>query len=122
MVSIIRQKKRLDFTIVDLGRTIKSNVKEYVNKEVSGKDALKWAVTEGNTTKHGEIPGGLGLSMIREFLKKNDGKIQIVSEDGYWEQKGYNEKNDCFSQIFPVQLLIWNLILMTNVIIIFRLK
>jgi hypothetical protein len=96
-----RTKKRLDFTIVDLGRTIKSNVKDYVNQDISGKDAIKWAIAEGNTTKLGEIPGGLGLSLIREFLGKNNGKIQIVSEDGYWEQKGCIEREECFSQIFP---------------------
>ena len=29
----------------------------------------------------------LGLNLIREFLKLNGGKIQIVSDDGYWDEK-----------------------------------
>lgn len=94
-------KKRLDFTIVDIGRTIKANVNSYVITNVSGKEAIKWAVTEGKTTKRGQIPGGLGLSLIREFLEKNNGKIQIVSADGYWEQKGGNDTGRDFSQVFP---------------------
>jgi len=94
-------KKRLDFTIVDIGKTIKANVNSYVNEDKSGKDSIKWAIAEGNTTKQGQIPGGLGLSLIGEFLKKNDGKIQIVSADGFWEQKGQSEMGRDFSQIFP---------------------
>ncbi|MEQ6121630.1 hypothetical protein [Reichenbachiella sp. MALMAid0571] len=76
---------RLDFTIVDLGRTIKKNVADYLNSPIDGVDAIKWAVTEGHTTKQGSHPGGLGLKVIMEFLKINNGKMQIVSSDGYWE-------------------------------------
>ncbi|MBU0701450.1 ATP-binding protein [bacterium] len=96
-----RTKKRLDFTIVDLGKTIKTNVTEYVKNDLSGEDAIKWAVAEGNTTKCGQIPGGLGLSLICEFLRKNSGKIQIVSANGYWEQKSDNESSNVFSSSFP---------------------
>lgn len=94
-------KKRLDFTIVDLGKTIKANVSRYLGRNVPGKDSIRWAVTLGNTTKEGQIPGGLGLSLIREFLEKNNGKIQIVSSDGYWEQEGQGEREEDFSQMFP---------------------
>lgn len=81
------QKKRLAFTIADLGKSIKSNVNHYLNKSLSGSEAIAWAVEEGNTTKTGTIPGGLGLSLIRDFLKLNKGYIQIVSSDGYWEER-----------------------------------
>ena len=94
-------KNKLDFTIVDLGKTIKANVNEYVRKDFSGEDAIKWAVAEGHTTKRGQIPGGLGLSLIREFIEKNTGKIQIVSADGYWEQKEGVETGKRFVQAFP---------------------
>lgn len=94
-------KKRLDFTMVDLGKTIKANVKRYLGENMSGKDSIKWAVAEGHTTRRGQIPGGLGLSLIREFLEKNNGKIQIVSSDGYWEQKGQGKREGSFSQAFP---------------------
>lgn len=79
-------KKKLDFTIVDLGVTIKRNVVGFLEKDLTGREAISWSVKEGNTTRQGTIPGGLGLSLIREFLKINSGKIQIVSADGYWEQ------------------------------------
>lgn len=95
------RKKRLDFTIVDLGNTIRNNVNAYVKNNLSGEDAIKWAIIQGHTTKRGPIPGGLGLSLMREFLKKNGGKIQIISADGYWEQKGDSENSNVFSLLFP---------------------
>lgn len=80
------KSNKLDFTIVDLGKSIKANVNKYLNKNLNGIEAIDWAVQEGNTTKIGDTPGGLGLSLIREFLKFNEGKIQIISCDGYWFQ------------------------------------
>ena len=77
--------KLLDFTIVDFGKTIKENVSDFFSKDVTGIQAIKWAVRRDTTTKRG-ISGGLGLDISREFSKKNGGKIQIISADGYWEQ------------------------------------
>jgi len=92
---------RLDFAVVDMGKTIRKNVRECLdNKNLSGTDAIKWAVQEGHTTKKGPIPGGLGLSLIREFLQKNNGKIQIVSSNGFWEQAGEKVKEACFERPF----------------------
>ena len=82
------RKGRLDFTIVDIGRTIRKNVRDYLHKNVSGKKALDWAVQKNTTTRKDNIPGGLGFTLIREFLRKNNGKMQIASADGYWYEKG----------------------------------
>ena len=93
--------KRLDFTIVDLGRTIRRNVNEYFirqnKKKLTSCKAIDWAAQYGNTTKTGSIPGGLGLGLIREFLKFNGGRLQIVSAKGFWEQ---NRESSIFVQTF----------------------
>lgn len=73
------------FTIVDLGETIKSNVASFLKQPYSGEEAILWALKEGNTTKIGSQPGGLGFAVIQEFVKMNNGRIQIASADGYWE-------------------------------------
>lgn len=80
---------KLNFTISDMGKTIRKNVNDYFKSgnTIDGKSAIGWAVEEGNTTKKGSIPGGLGLSLIRDFLKLNHGAIQIISSNGYWEEK-----------------------------------
>lgn len=94
-------KNRLDFSIVDIGITIKKNVNDYLGENFSGSVAIQWAVAEGHTTRKGKIPGGLGLSLIREFILKNQGKIQIISGDGYWEQTNSEEIGNDFLQTFP---------------------
>ena len=94
-------KKRLDITIVDMGRTIKYNVNKYLKNDLSGSSAIEWALEYGNTTKTGNISGGLGLSIIMEFIKLNRGKIQIVSSDGYWEYRRGDIEINLFSNAFP---------------------
>lgn len=85
---------RIDFTIVDLGKGIKSNVNQFLSKSLSGAEAINWAVEKNNTTKRGNTPGGLGLKLIRDFLRVNKGEIQIVSADGFWQQ---DKKNNIFA-------------------------
>lgn len=93
--------KRLDMTIVDMGKTIKTNVNDYLHTNFSGSEAIQWALAYGNTTKTGNIPGGLGLDIIFEFIKLNKGKIQIVSSNGYWEYRNEETENRLFDKPFP---------------------
>ena len=81
-----KRPPRIDFSIVDMGKTIKSNVNEFLGTNISGVEAIKWALSDNNTTKPKEknIPGGLGFNLIQKFVKMNKGKIQIVSSDCYW--------------------------------------
>lgn len=80
------QNHRLDFTIADAGIGIRENVRRYTkNIKMSSCDAIKWALSEGNTTKTGNQPGGLGLKLIKDFIRMNQGKLQIVSRFGYYE-------------------------------------
>jgi len=41
----------------------------------------------GNTTRTGDIPGGLGLKRLRDFIQQNDGQLHIVSGNGCWIQR-----------------------------------
>lgn len=79
----------LDMTIVDRGHTIPSKVNDFfVRKSLRPVDpceAIRWALREGTTTK--SIPGGLGLPALMEFLKLNQGAMQIVSGYGMVEYR-----------------------------------
>lgn len=79
------QRKKLHITIVDTGNTIVNNVCQYLKTELSASDCIDWAMQSGNTTKTGTISGGLGLGIIFDFINLNQGKIQIISANGYWE-------------------------------------
>ena len=94
------QYGRLDFTIVDIGKTIHSNVSDYNNRNFSGKEAIEWAVSESTTTRIGNIPGGLGFTVIRDFLSKNKGKMQVASADGYWYEKDDTSHSEDLSDSF----------------------
>lgn len=88
----------LALTMVEIGHTFKDNVCAHHPdfKTMSGMECLEWAVQKGNTTKKADETGGLGLDLIREFLKLNKGKLQILSADGYWEEKkGVNFAVNC---------------------------
>lgn len=85
-------------TMVEIGRTFKDNVCSHHSDfgHYTGKESLEWAVEKGNTTKKANETGGLGLDLIREFLGLNIGKLQILSADGYWEEKkGVIFATDC---------------------------
>jgi hypothetical protein len=93
----------LKFAISDMGLTIRKNVNDYFQSgsDLDGEKAIAWAVEPGNTTKQGKIPGGLGLSLIRSFLKLNEGSIQIISSNGFWEEK----KGIIFANTFKYRFL-----------------
>jgi len=78
-------KHRLDFSIVDLGVGIRENLRQKAGLQFSAIEAINWATEGRNTTKTGPIPGGLGLKLLRDFIGINKGRIQIVSDKGYWE-------------------------------------
>ena len=85
-------KHRMDFTIADAGIGIRENVRKYTKKpKLSSTKAIEWALEEGHSTKIGNQPGGLGLNLIKEFIKLNKGKLQIVSRFGYYEFSINNE-------------------------------
>lgn len=94
-------KQRLDFTIADAGIGIPENVRRYTRNQVSACDAIQWAMQEGHTTKTGNQPGGLGLKLIKDFIHINKGKMQIVSQSGYYTYSAKEESIWDMSHDFP---------------------
>ena len=74
----------LDFSVVDLGVGIRRNVKEHTGHDLPAEQAIVWATHGRNTTRRGPIPGGIGLKLLTEFIRLNEGRVQIVSDAGYW--------------------------------------
>lgn len=84
------KKGKFDFTIVDLGIGIKQNVNAFKKENLSGVEAIKWAVQRQNSTKIGD-PRGLGLALLKELIIKSNGKIEILSNDGLYRIKNGQE-------------------------------
>lgn len=95
--------ERLNLTLADLGVGIFQNVKAHTGQHLSSEEAIVWATEASNTTKPrcDGVPGGLGLKLLREFISLNRGCIQIVSDDGYWQQEKKDVSTATLSCPFP---------------------
>lgn len=95
-------QNRLDFSIVDLGIGFHKNIERKIGLQLCPQDAIVWAMKEDQTSKQGgTVPGGLGLKMIKEFIEKNDGRMQILTYDGYWEFAKGRTTINTFNDEFP---------------------
>lgn len=94
-------KQRLDFSIADAGLGIRRKIAKELGLKMNSDKAIEWALQEGHTTRTGNIPGGLGLKLLREFITLNQGRIQIVSDRGYWQLDAGQETLTRMEHAFP---------------------
>lgn len=75
---------KLCFCVTNVGKTFKDNIYGYLRGNLPNKypNHIEWAM-DGNTTKTDQV-GGLGLRLLKEFVEKNKGRIQIHSDEEYW--------------------------------------
>lgn len=93
------QKKKLDITIVDIGVGIHHNVSSFLNKDIQQDEAIEWAMQKLNSTR-GDI-GGLGLHLLKELITLTGGKLEIVSNKGYYFIKNAKEGSEVLEFDFP---------------------
>lgn len=76
--------KTLNISVLDFGPGIVSNVQR-VRGGMSSVDAMKWALVKGNSTRTdsriSDIPRGLGLDLLHNFVHVNGGVLRIYSND-----------------------------------------
>ena len=79
------RRHELKLTVVDFGVGIPSNVREYArNEKIPADKAIEWAFRRGTTTKTSDDIGrGIGLDLLKDFVKINKGKLEVFSHDGY---------------------------------------
>jgi len=82
------KQHELKLTVVDFGVGIPSNVRMFFKHDaraqsLSAASCLKWAFQRGTTTKPNGTSRGMGLDLLKEFVKLNKGKIEIFSHEGY---------------------------------------
>jgi len=74
----------LKLTIVDFGVGIPSNVRLYKgNLNIPAEKALEWAFRRGTTTKPNGMGRGLGLDILKQFVRLNKGRLEIFSHEAY---------------------------------------
>jgi hypothetical protein len=77
-------KQRLDISMADAGLTIPGKINRRFEVNLPAVKALRWALTEGHTTKE-DSPGGVGLKLLRDFIALNGGRLQIASGKAFWQ-------------------------------------
>jgi hypothetical protein len=87
-----RQQKHLVLSAVDFGRGIPVNVRSFFRQhtgdevrvsKLSDAACLEWAFERGNSTCTGSVARGLGLDLLKQFIRLNEGKLEMYSNDGY---------------------------------------
>ena len=94
-------RNQLAFSVADLGVGMRQNICRHLGTDLAPEAAIEWATRENNTTKRENIPGGLGLKLLREFIDLNDGCLQIVSDAGYWCRKSQRTTTIRLDHPFP---------------------
>ena len=102
--------ENLCFVIADGGRGIDGAYSAKFGAAIRSADAIEWAMQPGNTTRQGDVPGGLGLKLIRSFVEQNGGRLTIVSNDGYWCQSGTRVQRLSMHAPFPGTAVIFEIV------------
>ena len=93
-------KNKIEFTIVDTGIGFREKINNRFDSNLTSPQALKWAVQDKKTTKEG-TPGGIGLAVLKEFTEVNKGRMQIISNDGFYQYDTEGEVLKSFKGEFP---------------------
>ncbi|RXH52461.1 hypothetical protein D6T70_06385 [Kurthia gibsonii] len=84
------ENKKVAFTISDLGKTIGNNVRKYQkDNSLTDVETIAWAILLDSSTKSAMVAndeaGGIGLYLIHKFIYNNEGILQIISGNGFYE-------------------------------------
>lgn len=100
---IFPAKNKIEFTFVDTGLGFKNVVNsalEPFGSHFNANQAIRWAIKDKNSTKD-DVSGGIGLAILIEFIKLNKGKLQIVSDTGFYQLDETGERNYDYPIRFP---------------------
>ncbi|MGO9531076.1 MAG: ATP-binding protein [Syntrophobacteraceae bacterium] len=86
-----RYHNELILSVVDFGQGIPAKVRTFLRQhapedlvsKLTGAQCLKWAFGRGNSTCRGDVARGLGLDLLKEFIRLNQGKLEVYSNEGY---------------------------------------
>lgn len=94
------RKNTIEFTIVDMGIGFKKKINERFGWSLDAVQAIKWATKDRHTTKI-DVPGGIGLALLKEFVTLNKGFMHIVSDNGFYQFDANGEQMHHFTRSFP---------------------
>jgi len=60
-------------------------------------ETIKWALIDNNSTTGS---GGFGLSLLKELILKSKGRLEIISNDGYYKIENGKESGEILKNKF----------------------
>jgi len=76
--------KLIKLTVVDYGVGIPANVRVFKrDPRISAAKALQWAFIPGTTTQPKGTSRGMGLDLLKEFVRVNKGLLEVFSHEGW---------------------------------------
>lgn len=87
----------LMLSVVDFGTGIPNKVRGFLSSDPRSQNILSsaclgWAFQRGNSTSVAQgVPRGLGLDLLKDFVKINDGSLEVYSNNGYALINRYGE-------------------------------
>jgi hypothetical protein len=98
-------KKQVQICVCDGGVGMVNKVQKAGFATATPCDAIQWALAYGHSTLPNGRPGGLGLFLLREFVKKNGGSFRIYANTGFFrEEAGIPEASE-LAAAFPGTLI-----------------
>ncbi len=99
---------QLQLTVIDFGMGIPANVRGYLKQvrpdlpaeRLKAEECLQWAFQRMTTTKPGKTSRGVGLDLLKSFIRANRGTLTIYSNDGYASINANRESYRPFSPPF----------------------
>lgn len=102
---IYPQRKMFQICVCDSGIGLVRRVKESGRNEFSPTDAIRWSLESGNSTMSGSTPHGLGLFVLREFIKVNGGVFRIYANNGCFNESSGVSGDRVMSSTLPGTLV-----------------
>jgi len=78
-------KQEVQICVCDAGIGIPERVRLAGYRFPRQSEAIAWSLENGTTTRaHDGPPGGLGLFLLRNFVRVNGGTVRIIANRGYY--------------------------------------
>lgn len=78
--------QQVQVCVCDAGIGLVELVQSRGHATVSPTEAIIWALQQGNSTSDDDSPHGLGLYLLREFIKVNGGDFRIYANNGHYAE------------------------------------
>ena len=99
-------RRELLLAVADFGVGIPSNVRLFHNTHFTAADTMRWAFQRGTSTAQQPASArGVGLDLLKEFVRASGGRMEVFSHDGYARVDAQGETYETLPAFFEGTLV-----------------